>query len=154
MTKYENFSVVMGLFACWCAFFFGVLMTSPDIISLFYKHVFVIIDTFAFVVVGMLYFSLERFREYSKKRWKLIVSIMKSLAFWIYISIEIFDAISAFYVGWEVWFIFYVNSTPVVTFYNLESFVFISVGILLVVDAMLRMYRKYRKIRKKQMTNP
>lgn len=139
MKKREILTAAMELFTGWGIVFFGVLATPTDIISLFYKYVFALIDTFAFVILGVIYFRWEYFRKTVFKR-----SIILNVLFVLLVLVELLEAYYSFFLAVSNWQIFTVNDIPVVTYANLVHIGFFIAGILLIIDLVRRLNAFWR----------
>jgi uncharacterized membrane protein len=137
MNKREILTDAMLLFGGWAAGFFGVLVTPENIISLFYKYVFSLLITLAFVILGVMYFRWERFKE------KIVgKSIKRRMGIVLITLAELLEAFFAFYTAIINWQVLTINGVPVVTYSNLIFIVIFVTGLFLARDVWRRV-RKY-----------
>jgi hypothetical protein len=148
MTKYETLTATMALISGWAIIFFGILASPTNIIPQFYKLVFGLADSISFVVIGVIFFRWEQFREAIVREavQRRIVAVILAL-------IEFLEGFLCFFIALLAWRIFTINNIPVVTYANLLCIAFFLGGIFLYYDAgkrlskVRRMDRRIRRVR-------
>jgi hypothetical protein len=125
----------------WSAVLFGLLATPENIVSLFFKCVFSLIDTLTFAIVGVMYFHSKYFR----KRWIKIASMRPTLVFWFIVIGDLIIMVGYAYMATISFQVVSILGVPVVTYDNILCVLFYATAIFFARDFGRRLVKRHKE---------
>lgn len=131
MTQHDALQAALTIVGCWGLFF--VFLATVDTLDIF-RYLGIIADTLVFLIIEWV--SLK----------KELMSESYEIVFWTVIVFDLINVIIAFYFATIALSIFYIDNVPVVTFFNLFSFVYYAIGLFFLRDIVNRFIESRKRI--------